>query len=65
MKHFAIIYDSKTGTTKQAAEWISEGMQEASDAEAKCFSIQDADLAVVREADGVILGAPTTEAKSV
>lgn len=59
MKHFAIIYDSKTGTTKQAAEWISEGMQEASDAEAKCFSIQDADLAVVREEDGVILGAPT------
>ena len=59
MKHFAIIYDSKTGTTKQAAEWIAEGMQEAFDAEAKCFSIQETDLASVREADGVILGAPT------
>jgi len=59
MKHFAIIYDSKTGTTKQAADWIAEGMQAAGDADAKCFSIQDADLMFIRDADGVILGAPT------
>ena len=59
MKHFAIIYDSKTGTTKQAADWIAEGMQAAGDADAKCFSIPDVDLAFVRDADGVILGAPT------
>ena len=59
MKHFAIIYDSKTGTTKQAADWIAEGMQATGDADAKCFSIQDIDLAFVRDADGVILGAPT------
>ena len=57
MKHFAIIYDSKTGTTKQAADWIAEGMQATGDADAKCFSIQDIDLAFVRDADGVILGA--------
>ena len=56
MKHFAIIYDSKTGTTKQAAAWIAEGMQAAGDADAKCFSIPDVDLAFVRDADGVILG---------
>ena len=31
MKHFAIIYDSKTGTTKQAAAWIAEGIQAAGD----------------------------------
>ena len=40
MKHFAIIYDSKTGTTKQAADWIAEGMQTAGDVDAKCFSSQ-------------------------
>ena len=50
MKHFAIIYDSKTGTTKQAADWIAEGMQATGDADAKCFSIQDIDLAFVRDA---------------
>ena len=59
MKHFAIIYDSKTGTTKQAADWIVEGMQTVDDVEAKCFSIPDVDLAFIRDADGVILGAPT------
>ena len=26
----AVIYDTKTGTTKQAAEWIAEGMQKVS-----------------------------------
>ena len=45
MKHFAIIYDSKTGTTKQAAAWIAEGIQAAGDVDAKCFSIPDVDLA--------------------
>ena len=59
MKHFAIIYDSKTGTTKQAAEWIAEGMQTVADTEARCFAIPDVDLASVREADGVLIGAPT------
>jgi len=59
MKHLAIIYDSKTGTTKQAANWIAEGMQAIGDAEAKCFSIPDVDLAFVHDADCVILGAPT------
>ena len=59
MKHFAIIYDSKTGTTKQAAEWIAEGMQTVADTEARCFTIPDVDLASVREADGVLIGAPT------
>ena len=59
MKHFAIIYDSKTETTKQAAEWIAEGMQTVQDTEARCFSIPDVDLEFVRNADGVLLGAPT------
>lgn len=59
MKHFAIIYDSKTGTTKQAAEWIAEGMQTVADTESRCFAIPDVDLEFVRNADGVLIGAPT------
>ncbi len=59
MKHIVILYDSRTGTTKQAAAWIKEGLQSVDDVRADCFSIQEADLAVVRGADGVILGAPT------
>ena len=59
MKHFAIIYDSKTGTTKQAAEWIAKGMQTVADTEARYFSIPDVELEVVRNANGVLIGAPT------
>lgn len=35
----AVIYDSKTGNTKQAAEWIAEGMNEVDGVEAQAFSI--------------------------
>ena len=59
MKHFAIIYDSKTGTTKQAAEWIAKGMQTVADTEARYFSIPDVELEFVRNANGVLIGAPT------
>ena len=52
MKHFAIIYDSKTGTTKQAAEWIAKGMQTVADTEARYFSIPDVELEFVRNANG-------------
>jgi len=59
MSKFAILYDSRTGTTKQAAEWIAEGMQSVDDTEVRCFSVKEAELEYVRGADGVILGAPT------
>lgn len=59
MRKFAILYDSRTGTTKQAAAWIAEGMQSVDGTEACCFSIKEVDLEYVRNADGVILGAPT------
>ena len=35
----AVIYDSKTGNTKQAAEWIMEGMNGVANIEAKTFWI--------------------------
>jgi len=33
----AVIYDTKTGTTKQAAEWIAEGMQKVSGVEEEAY----------------------------
>ncbi|MBO4914971.1 MAG: flavodoxin family protein [Oscillospiraceae bacterium] len=55
----AVIYHSQTGNTKQAAEWIAEGMNRISGAEAKTFSIDDVDTAFVCEAKGVVIGCPS------
>ena len=58
----AVIYDSKTGNTRQAAEWIAEGMALAG-AEAKAFSIREVDEAFVKEAAGVVVGSPSYAAQ--
>ena len=55
----AVIYDSRTGNTKQAAEWIAEGMNEAAGMEAKAFSIHEVDEDFVKEAKGVVIGCPS------
>ena len=41
--NIAVIYDSKSGNTKMAAEWIAEAMNEVSEVNAEAFSIQSAD----------------------
>ena len=35
----AVIFDSKTGNTKQAGEWIVEGMNQVDGVEARAFLI--------------------------
>ena len=55
----AIIYHSETGNTKQAAEWIAEGMREISGVEGKAFSIESVDEEFVKEAKGVVVGSPS------
>lgn len=55
----AVIYDSKTGNTKMAAEWIVEGMTEVTDIEAKAFDIHDIDEQFIQESKGVIIGSPS------
>ena len=57
----AVIYDSKTGNTKQAAEWIVEGMREGG-CESEAFSIDAVDEDFVAQAKGVVIGCPTYEA---
>ena len=55
----AVIYDSKTGNTRQAAEWIAEGMNSVSGTEARAFHISGVDADFVKEAKGVVIGCPT------
>ena len=55
----AIIYDSKTGNTKQAAEWIMEGMNSIDGIIAKTFSIHEVDEDFVKESQGVVIGSPS------
>ncbi len=54
----AVIYDSVTGNTKKAAEWIAEGMEGAG-AEAKIFSLEEIDKEYISEAKGVVIGCPS------
>ncbi len=54
----AVIYDSVTGNTKQAAEWIAEGMSGVPGAEARTFPIDAVDAAFAAEAAGVVIGCP-------
>lgn len=54
----SILYYSRTGNTKQAAELIAEGMRSVNGVEAKTFSLDAVDEAYVKESDCVILGTP-------
>ncbi len=54
----AVIYDSKTGNTKTAAEWIVSGMTEIPDVEAKAFPVEGVDEEYAREAKGIVIGSP-------
>ncbi len=55
----AVIYDSKTGNTKQAAEWIVEGMKSVEGVEAVAYSISNVDEEYVKEAKGIVAGSPS------
>ena len=55
----AVLYDSQTGNTKQAAEWIAEGMNRMENVEVQVFSVHDADPVFLNEARGVVIGSPS------
>ena len=59
----AVIYDSKTGNTKQAAEWIAAGMAQTGNVETGVFSISEIDENFVREARGIVFGSPSYTAQ--
>lgn len=51
-----VVYDSKTGNTKQAAEWIAEGMGSVAGVEARAFSISSVDPEFGKESAGIVVG---------
>ena len=55
----SVIYDSKTGNTQKAAEWITEGMNEIDGVQAKCFSINSVDKEFVKDSSGAVIGCPS------
>ena len=55
----AVIYDSKTGNTKQAAEWIAQGMNSAENVDTRAFQIGAVDEEFVKESAGVVIGSPS------
>ena len=55
----AVIYDSKSGNTKKAGEWIAEGMKEVSGIDAKAWSIEDVDEDFVKKSMGIVVGSPS------
>ncbi len=55
----AVIYDSKTGNTRQAAGWIAEGMRRIEGVQTGVFGVEDVDEAFVKEACGVVIGSPS------
>ncbi len=54
----AVIYDSVTGNTRQAADWIAEGMNKVAGTEARAFRIDEVDETFVKECAGVVIGCP-------
>ena len=62
--NIAILYDTKTNTTKTAAEYIKEGIETVADVKAECFNIEDSDNDYVKNADGIIIGSPTYAASA-
>ncbi len=55
----SVIYDSKTGNTRQAGEWIAEGMNRVEGVEAKAFPVEAVDDDFVRQSNGVVIGCPS------
>lgn len=54
----AVVYDSVTGNTEQAAEWIVEGMNRVEGTEARAFHLDEADEPFLRECAGLVIGCP-------
>ena len=55
----SVIYDSKTGNTKQAAEWIAEGMRSVEGVQASAFGIHEVDEDYVKDSCGAVIGCPS------
>ena len=53
-----VLYDSKTGHTKQMAEIIAQGLEEVQGVQARLFPLEEVDEVWAKESRCVILGSP-------
>ncbi len=58
-----IIYDTKYGNTKLAAEIILDGIKEVEDFEASISNIKEIDVSKLTDYDAIVLGAPNHMAR--
>ena len=54
-----VVYETKFGNTKKAAETIAEGMKEGEQIETEVLNVNDVDYSKVRDYDAIIIGSPT------
>jgi len=54
-----VVYETKFGNTKQAAETIAEGMKEVEQINTEVINVNDVDYSKVRDFDAIIIGSPT------
>ena len=54
-----LVYETKFGNTKKAAETIAEGMKEGEQIETEVLNVNDVDYSKVRDYDAIIIGSPT------
>lgn len=54
-----VVYETKFGNTKQAAESIAEGMKEVEQINTEVINVNDVDYSKVQDYDAIIIGSPT------
>jgi menaquinone-dependent protoporphyrinogen IX oxidase len=54
-----VVYETKFGNTKEAAEKIAEGMKEVEQIKTEVINVNDVDYSKVRDFDAIIIGSPT------
>ena len=58
MSKAVVVYDSKYGNTRQAAETIAEGMREVPEIEVWMAEFREVDFTAIGEFDAIIIGSP-------
>ena len=54
-----IVYETKFGNTKKAAETIAEGIKEGEQIKTEVINVNDVDYSKVKDFDTIIIGSPT------
>jgi len=54
-----VVYETKYGNTKKAAETIAEGMEEAGEIKASIEHVDKVDLNKINDFEAIIIGSPT------